>query len=350
MNTLAVFFTTFLEFKWELELTILLAVSLFPVLFMFRILHNYYHFLAVKQKSEFTHRITKKKVSYLENIIENTHDIIFTIDSNRLILKFNNGAQGALQYTQEEVLGRPLSLIFIDEEKIEKMITTVDKHSAPFSDDELWVKTKERKELLLSVSVSVMNYSTREINGYVISAQDITEKKELELQLKEKNEELERLAITDGLTGLYNARYFQSMIQNALKRYHRFPQNPLSLIMIDIDSFKELNDTLGHQTGDVVLKKLADIIRNSLRVDLDTAYRYGGDEFVIILPDTTALNSHVVATRIQKGFSELEYTIPSLSIGITEADTDDSTSSFIKRADDAMYHSKKNGKNRITTR
>ncbi|MBD3315604.1 MAG: diguanylate cyclase, partial [Chitinivibrionales bacterium] len=100
-----------------------------------------------------------------------------------------------------------------------------------------------------------------EIIGLVVTAKDITEKKKLEIELRKKNEQLSRLAITDSLTELYNVRHFHHQMQRELRRLHRHPGRRLALIMIDIDHFKELNDTQGHQLGDHVLYELAQVIK-----------------------------------------------------------------------------------------
>ena len=172
----------------------------------------------------------------------------------------------------------------------------------------------------------------------------------------ERNEmvhKLKKLAITDGLTDLFNSRKFYEQLEKEVDRFNRY-KHPLSLLMLDIDHFKNFNDTYGHLEGDKVLVKVGEIIISSLRT-MDTAYRYGGEEFTVILPETRADEAEVVAARIKTKF-ESEPFIPELhdpititaSIGITEYKPPENIHSFVNRADKAMYTSKENGRNRVT--
>lgn len=178
-----------------------------------------------------------------------------------------------------------------------------------------------------------------------------------EMNLKRTHAEmikkLEALAITDGLTGLYNLRHFYHQLKNEIERQCRY-QSPLSLLILDIDHFKEFNDKWGHLEGDQVLIKLAEVINSCLR-SMDSAYRYGGEEFTVILPETELKKACVVGERIRETFSrQLFNPVPdknifvTISIGITEYTDKDDMTSFIKRADDALFSSKKSGRNKLT--
>ena len=193
-----------------------------------------------------------------------------------------------------------------------------------------------------------MKNDYNQIIGLVVTAKDITEKKKLELELVKKNELLSKLAITDSLTELYNVRYFYEQLIKELNRLKRNPERKISLILMDIDHFKNLNDTDGHQFGDSVLKALGQVVRVCIRKDIDSGYRYGGDEFAVILPDTDSPQAKVVADRIQKQFGAFKFGKISLSIGITEAKSDETEKSMVKRADECLYQSKRDGRARIT--
>jgi diguanylate cyclase (GGDEF)-like protein len=119
-------------------------------------------------------------------------------------------------------------------------------------------------------------------------------------------------------------------------------------VLLDLDHFKELNDTQGHQMGDQVLRSLGQVIRVCLRKDIDMGFRYGGDEFIMILPDTDKHQAAIAAERIQKQFEAFSFGKTSLSMGIVEARCDEDDHSILKRADEAMYQSKKSGRSRIT--
>lgn len=164
---------------------------------------------------------------------------------------------------------------------------------------------------------------------------------------------LEKLAITDALTGLYNSRHFFSQIKTEIKRYNRYSR-PLSLLILDIDFFKEYNDTWGHLEGDKVLMGIGHTINGCMR-SMDTAYRYGGEEFAIILPETNLNKACVVGARIKDNISsqafkpepEISKSV-TVSIGATELVSGEDFSSFIRRTDKALYRSKDSGRNRLT--
>jgi len=173
---------------------------------------------------------------------------------------------------------------------------------------------------------------------------------------KERNRilsKLENLAITDGLTKLYNLRHFYHLLEIEIDRCRRYG-HPLALLLLDIDNFKVYNDTYGHLEGDKVLVKIGQIIQSCLRT-MDTAFRYGGEEFTVILPETTAEEANNVAHRIRTAvefenfFPEPENVVTvTISVGVTEYYNKESLSAFIKRADQAMYLSKEKGRNAIS--
>jgi two-component system cell cycle response regulator len=167
-------------------------------------------------------------------------------------------------------------------------------------------------------------------------------------------EKLQRLAITDGLTKLYNSRSFYSQLELEVDRFNRY-KHPLSLLLLDIDNFKVYNDTYGHLEGDNVLVKFSQIIKSCLRAN-DSAYRYGGEEFTVILPETTGEEAKTVAQRIRTAL-EAEKFIPvpggnhvtiTISIGVTQYYPKEELSTFIRRSDKAMYLSKQKGRNRVS--
>jgi two-component system cell cycle response regulator len=181
----------------------------------------------------------------------------------------------------------------------------------------------------------------------------VLKERQLGVERTRMMEKLQKLAITDGLTKLYNSRSFYSQLELEVDRFNRY-KHPLSLLLLDIDNFKEYNDNYGHLEGDKVLVRFSQIIKSCLRAN-DSAYRYGGEEFTVILPETTGEEAKTVAQRIRATL-EAENFIPepnkkatiTISIGVTQCCAKEELSSFIRRADKAMYLSKQNGRNRVS--
>lgn len=178
-------------------------------------------------------------------------------------------------------------------------------------------------------------------------------------ELKQKNRQLEdmltrveSLAIMDPLTGLYNRRRFETIFAIEFKRSQRY-KLPLSLLMIDIDHFKKVNDTLGHQDGDTVLRELAQVIQSTIR-EVDTAARWGGEEFMVLSPNTTKENGLRAAERVRNAvfnhaFTGMKNKKVTVSIGVAGIPDPviDTRDKMLHAADLAMYRAKENGRNRV---
>ena len=195
-----------------------------------------------------------------------------------------------------------------------------------------------------AMEAGAYGYITKPLNNSEIRI--VTERaveKYFLLSSNEDKEFLVDLAVRDGLTGLFNRRYFNEMIMVEVNRLKRSPMS-LSLLMLDIDNFKNYNDTQGHPAGDVLLKEAAKVFKNSVRPS-DVVCRYGGEEFIIILPQTDKLAAKIVAERLRVQF-EL-YLPATVSIGIASIPEDaQGISALIDKADGALYQAKKSGKNK----
>jgi two-component system cell cycle response regulator len=159
--------------------------------------------------------------------------------------------------------------------------------------------------------------------------------------------QLARMALCDGLTGVFNRAYFDVTIEKEVARSLR-SKKPLSLLLVDLDHFKRINDTLGHQAGDRVLAEVASILREQSRLS-DTVCRYGGEEFAIILPETPPAHAPLVAERIRHRISNLQGEVPvTVSIGINCAEKAENLipESLFAGADAALYAAKRSGRNR----
>ncbi|EON71491.1 diguanylate cyclase [Lysinibacillus sphaericus OT4b.31] len=164
----------------------------------------------------------------------------------------------------------------------------------------------------------------------------------------EINASLVEFSVTDKLTGLKNRRFFQEKIEAHFALYDK-NETIFSLLILDIDHFKRMNDTFGHQVGDEVLAQIAQILKMQARVGNIVA-RYGGEEFVLILPDTDIDESIAVAEQIRLAVEQAQWQIDGIivSIGVATVTTEDTDVTILKRTDQALYASKENGRNRVT--
>jgi two-component system cell cycle response regulator len=174
-----------------------------------------------------------------------------------------------------------------------------------------------------------------------------------QLKLKELREALQELANRDGLTGLYNHRYFHEQLSKDLLRARRYHES-LSCVLLDIDHFKKFNDTHGHQTGDVVLSTLGQVIKDSIR-DSDFAARYGGEEFALVLYHTDGPGAYDVAERLRQMVEDCEvhdkgnvlHVTISVGVATFPHEAIDDSKELIECADKALYTAKENGRNRV---
>lgn len=239
-----------------------------------------------------------------------------------------------------------------------------------------WLKLNQDTRGIPIIMLTVKNSTADKVTGLEAGADDYLPKpydeielnariyaclrtKALQDELRQKNRQLEEmltrvetLAITDPLTGLFNRRRFESILTLEFKKAQRY-QTPLSCMMIDIDHFKEINDTYGHKVGDSILKEIGNIIQKAIR-EVDTVSRWGGEEFAVLVPNTSRENAIQPATRILTGvsrhaFADIGGKRITVSIGIADitdpAITDEEK--LVHAADLAMYEAKRKGRNRI---
>jgi two-component system, cell cycle response regulator len=196
--------------------------------------------------------------------------------------------------------------------------------------------------------------SNKQIIGYYLFVFDITERRHLEQSLQAANAELEQLVTLDSLTQVANRRKLDDYLEQEWRRSVR-SQQPLSLIMFDIDSFKRFNDYYGHQTGDICLIKIAQTVQTTVHRATDLVARYGGEEFAVVLPNTSLSGAIVIAEKIQQAIKALAIphacsdagTIVSISLGIATLvpTTTGSPQQLIASADRALYTAKQQGRN-----
>lgn len=201
-------------------------------------------------------------------------------------------------------------------------------------------------------AIGVINITNKQ-NGKLFNKQDLEFIEALANQaaIAIDNAKLYELATKDGMTKLYIYRHFYTLLETELKRSARY-NHEMTLLMMDIDNFKSVNDTYGHPVGDQVLKEIANCIQTTIR-KIDIASRYGGEEFTVILPETNSMDGRVIAERLRKNISEIKIKLkdgtiiaPTISIGMSEYPScalDEQT--LIELADVALYNAKNNGKN-----
>ncbi|MBI9013583.1 MAG: diguanylate cyclase [Clostridiales bacterium] len=211
------------------------------------------------------------------------------------------------------------------------------------------ISSIEKQSTIAKVlAIGANDYLIKPVNEPVFMAKLYNYGKNLILRKENemKTKVLQDLAIKDGLTTLYNHRHMQELLEQFVKQAKRYLR-PLSLMMLDIDDFKALNDTYGHQFGDEVLARISKVLLQSIR-EQDIVGRYGGEEFVIILPETTAEQGAIIGQRIQKNISEMVFKYDvniTFSGGIAEFEKN--VEQLIFDADHLMYSAKRTGKNRI---
>lgn len=172
-------------------------------------------------------------------------------------------------------------------------------------------------------------------------------------ELRRVKEGYKQLSLRDELTGLYNSRQLFQQLPGELGRAGRYGRD-FSLLALDLDNFKAYNDRYGHLEGDEVIRRMAEVLRNNLR-EADTAFRYGGEEFFVFLPEVREEGAAAMAERICREFHresfrpEGETVHGSVSIGVTQFRREDTEKSILRRADQAMYRAKARGKNRVCT-
>ncbi len=220
------------------------------------------------------------------------------------------------------------------------------------------VRQGDTRKLVRALDIGVNDYLARPVDRNELVARVATQirRKRYIDQLRSTFEASLEMAVTDQLTGLYNRRYLASHLSGMFDRAF-WTGRPLSLMILDIDHFKAINDTHGHDIGDKVIQEIAERIRNSVR-GIDLACRYGGEEFLVAMPDTDRHYAGVVAERLRQEIADHRVTLNSgrdeigvtVSIGIASTEDgpkDDTGQKLIKRADEALYAAKTGGRNRV---
>jgi diguanylate cyclase (GGDEF)-like protein/PAS domain S-box-containing protein len=281
---------------------------------------------------------------YYETIVQSISEGILIEDPEEIITFANPGVEKMLGYSQEELIGMHTSKITAPEYLEKTKAETKKRPHGISSRYEIEVITKDGRQIPIIVGVTPI-IKNGEYNGALSVFLDITEQKTLQKELMQKSQKLTMLTLTDWLTGLYNYRYFQILLEMEIKRSERTGR-PLSLIMVDIDNLKMVNDNYGHHRGDKVIIQIGNIINSGLRAT-DYIARYGGDEFLCLLPETKQSAAVRIAQRlckkVNRHFSKI-IDFVSISAGVASYPlTSKSDKELLFRADQAMYLAKSSG-------
>jgi diguanylate cyclase (GGDEF)-like protein/PAS domain S-box-containing protein len=330
--------------------------SLYPVFDRQGKIQNLAYFSRdITAKRQFEQELRESELKF-RSISASAQDAFIMMDAQGQISYWNPAAERVFGYRSKEALGRDLHKLLAPEREnnIFKKKFSAFKRTGMGGGIgktlEFVALRRDQTEFPIELSLSALKLQG-EWHSFGI-VRDISNRKWAEKQLRESEKRYKELSITDGLTRLYNSRHFYTSLQLEIERSHRYHRS-LALLMIDIDDFKKFNDTYGHLAGDKVLAKTGAVIRSVLR-ETDTGYRYGGEEFAVILPETVGPGAVQVAERIRKDLAAMPISLKAktnrnitASMGVSELLAKDKLSEFIKRADENLYAAKTEGKNRV---
>ena len=303
------------------------------------------------EQRQLAERSLRENESKLRGITDSAQDAIIMLDSKGLIHFWNPAAERMFGYSSEEVRNREMHELVVPEAQRE----AARKGMRAFLEQEevgsgSWLQEVEavrRSGAVFPVEVSIAPVHFQGQWFLVGNVRDVSERREYERQLRE-------LANRDGLTKVLNRRHFMDLAEHEVLRSERY-REPLSLLMLDLDYFKEVNDTYGHQVGDIVLKELADILGGSLRKS-DILGRVGGEEFAVLLPNTSGAQGAQVGEKLRGKVEQAQFDAScnklrcKLSIGVAGIEAVEyDLNRLLEGADKALYRAKQMGRNRIET-
>ena len=278
-------------------------------------------------------------------LFESASDAILSIDENGLVLMANRAANDLFEYRGNEIVGLDVRLLLgSGQEGTWEVLARYASRTEAWKYVESSAVSRSGRKIPFHISISESTSGGRKF--YTVIMRDVS-------QLKAFEEDLQILANTDSLTRLYNRRQLYPILQNELDRAVR-KKTPFAVLMIDIDHFKKFNDTHGHAGGDLLLAGFADKLRLVLR-QMDSGFRFGGEEFVVLLPETTGQDAMVPAERFRRLIADSRFPLPpegqpvsvTVSVGIAGYRDGDTVDDVIRHADLAMYAAKSTGRNRV---
>ena len=298
----------------------------------------------------------KKNETFYEGILDNLYDGIYFVDRDRKITYWNKAAERITGFLRSEALGTHCYdniLNHINDEgdhlcqrdcPLARCMDTGEPMQA-----ELYLHHKEGYRLPVSIRVTPI----LDQDGSVIGAAELFSDNSAKAMMLQRMEELETMALIDPLTRMANRRYIEMHLRNRLEEMHRYGWT-FCVLFVDIDDFKRVNDTYGHDAGDKVLKIVGRTLSGNAR-PFDIFGRWGGEEFVAIIENVSYKTLPMIANRFRLLVENSYLSVGdrkirvSVSVGATVARLEDTVETLLRRADQLMYQSKKAGKNRLTT-
>jgi len=305
-----------------------------------------------------------------DNMIDNLPEAVFCTDDKRYFIQVNKIMMERLGRTHQELTDMRLDDVIPAEDKHEIMKHYIKVLNGLNSSVETKFLTNVVDEYIPVELTSIykeIDYTAKDSDklqtsddrGYVLTVvRNITTEKKLEEEIYKKNKELERIAITDTLTGLHNRVYFDSFIEHEITKAKRY-KRPLSVAKIDIDKFRILNYKYGTQEGDNVLRELGSLVKRRVRHNVDTVYRYSGGGIMIVFPETLLKDAQIVSERLREEFSQIEFkpikisgdAVPvheTISIGVALLNVDDDTTSLLRKVENTLCIAKESGGNKVS--
>ncbi|HYR05814.1 MAG TPA: sensor domain-containing diguanylate cyclase [Gallionella sp.] len=283
----------------------------------------------------------------LKSIFDHLPDIFYRTDMQGILTKISPACYDILGYREDEMLGTALSGYYKTPEERQKIVRAIIAGGGKATRVEAALKHKNGSTIWISTSAFVRLCPDGQQIFIEGMARDVSEHKRMENQLI-------TLTRTDSLTGIYNRGHFMERAGEVIRMMRRY-QRPASMMIMDLDHFKKINDKYGHISGDVALKIFTDVCQQEIR-EPDIFGRLGGEEFGLMLPETTIQHAQVLAERIRKAVAAAEVPLGdrkigiTVSIGLVEVSPEDSSlSTVLHRADLAMYQAKTRGRNQVVT-
>jgi PAS domain S-box/diguanylate cyclase (GGDEF) domain len=303
-----------------------------------------------------------KEYNRYKYVIENIKDVVWEMDTDFIFTFVSPTSEEMTGFKPEEIIGKCMLDFLTPESKSNVMIQWKLHEQKRLSGllkkitlYELEFLCKDGSIIWVEVSAKPV-YKGKKVVGYIGSTRDVSEKKEYENELrtyidelKKTNIKLNELATMDTLTGTFNRRNFDYHFSEYVQK-NKIYNSPFSIIIFDIDHFKQINDIYGHNKGDYILQEIAEVVRDSIR-DTDLLFRWGGDEFIILLPEITLKSAYKVAEKVRNAIEEYNFGLKNsdvtVSMGVGEYKKGDNVYQFVSATDSALLRAKSNGRNKV---